>query len=72
MAEADVHSAKKHVETRLRARFSFVLSEHELNVCTDSFIANADNNSSKLCLNAGFYSAHFDTRIGLRNPNPRP
>ena len=30
MAEADVHSAKKHVETRLRARFSFLQSLYVL------------------------------------------
>ena len=35
-----------------------------------SCIANADNDPSKLWLNAGFYSVHFDTHIGLRNPNP--
>ena len=35
-----------------------------------SFIANADIDLSKLWLNAGFYSAHFDTHKGLRNPNP--
>jgi len=32
--------------------------------------AHADFDSSRLWLNAGFYSAHFDTDKGLRNANP--
>ena len=32
--------------------------------------AQADFNSSRLWVNAGFYSAHFDTDKGLRNANP--
>lgn len=32
--------------------------------------AHADFDSSRLWLNAGFYSAHFDTGKGLRNANP--
>ena len=32
--------------------------------------ARADFDASRLWLNAGFYSAHFDTDKGLRNANP--
>ena len=32
--------------------------------------AQADFDASRLWLNAGFYSAHFDTHKGLRNANP--
>ena len=32
--------------------------------------ARADFDSRRLWLNAGFYSAHFETRKGLRNANP--
>ena len=32
--------------------------------------AQADFDSSRLWVNAGFYSAHFDTDKGLRNANP--
>jgi hypothetical protein len=35
-----------------------------------SGVAQAQMDPSKLWLNAGFYSAHFDTNKGLRNPNP--
>jgi hypothetical protein len=30
----------------------------------------AQTEASKIWVNAGFYSAHFDTNKGLRNPNP--
>ena len=30
----------------------------------------AETNLSKIWVNAGFYSAHFDTQKGLRNANP--
>jgi len=33
-------------------------------------LAWADFDSSRLWVNAGFYSAHFDTDKGLRNANP--
>jgi hypothetical protein len=33
-------------------------------------LARADFDASRLWLNAGFYSAHFDTGQGLRNANP--
>lgn len=33
-------------------------------------LARADFDASRLWLNAGFYSAHFDTHKGLRNANP--
>ena len=33
-------------------------------------LARADFDSSRLWVNAGFYSAHFDTDKGLRNANP--
>jgi hypothetical protein len=32
--------------------------------------ARAEFDASRLWLNAGFYSAHFDTNKGLRNANP--
>ncbi len=32
--------------------------------------AQAQSELSKVWFNAGFYSAHFDTDKGLRNPNP--
>ncbi len=32
--------------------------------------AKAEFNASRLWVNAGFYSAHFDTHKGLRNANP--
>jgi hypothetical protein len=32
--------------------------------------AQAQSELSKVWFNAGFYSAHFDTNKGLRNPNP--
>ena len=32
--------------------------------------AHAEWEASRLWLNAGFYSAHFDTDQGLRNANP--
>lgn len=35
-----------------------------------SSVARADVEASRLWLNAGFYSAHFDTDKGLRNANP--
>ena len=37
---------------------------------TAAGLARADLDSSRLWLNAGFYSAHFDTDKGLRNANP--
>ena len=37
---------------------------------TAAGLARADLDSSRLWLNAGFYSAHFDTNKGLRNANP--
>jgi hypothetical protein len=33
-------------------------------------LAHAEFEASRLWLNAGFYSAHFDTNKGLRNANP--
>ena len=33
-------------------------------------LARADFDTSRLWVNAGFYSAHFDTDKGLRNANP--
>ncbi|PUE09637.1 hypothetical protein B9Z51_10705 [Limnohabitans sp. T6-5] len=33
-------------------------------------LARADFDASRLWVNAGFYSAHFDTDKGLRNANP--
>ena len=33
-------------------------------------LAQAEFDASRLWLNAGFYSAHFDTNKGLRNANP--
>jgi hypothetical protein len=33
-------------------------------------LAQADFEANRLWLNAGFYSAHFDTHKGLRNANP--
>ena len=33
-------------------------------------LARAEWDASRLWLNAGFYSAHFDTHKGLRNANP--
>lgn len=33
-------------------------------------LAHAEFDASRLWLNAGFYSAHFDTGKGLRNANP--
>ena len=33
-------------------------------------LARADFEANRLWLNAGFYSAHFDTGKGLRNANP--
>jgi hypothetical protein len=33
-------------------------------------LARADFEAHRLWLNAGFYSAHFDTHKGLRNANP--
>ena len=33
-------------------------------------LAQAEFDASRLWLNAGFYSAHFDTGKGLRNANP--
>jgi len=33
-------------------------------------LARADLDTSRLWVNAGFYSAHFDTDKGLRNANP--
>ncbi len=32
--------------------------------------AHADFDASRLWVNTGFYSAHFDTDQGLRNANP--
>ena len=43
-------------------------------VCTSlaclSMPASAEWDASRLWVNAGFYSAHFDTHKGLRNANP--
>lgn len=35
-----------------------------------SLSAHADFEANRLWMNAGFYSAHFDTQKGLRNANP--
>ena len=35
-----------------------------------SFAVNAEFDLAKVWVNAGFYSAHFDTNKGLRNANP--
>jgi len=35
-----------------------------------SCAAHAEADPSKVWINAGFYSAHFDSSKGLRNPNP--
>ncbi len=41
-----------------------------LTVLLAAGLARADFDSRRLWLNAGFYSAHFETRKGLRNANP--
>ena len=41
-----------------------------LSVLLCASTARADFDASRLWLNAGFYSAHFDTGKGLRNANP--
>jgi hypothetical protein len=41
-----------------------------LAVLASTSLAHADVDASRLWLNAGFYSAHFDTDKGLRNANP--
>lgn len=38
--------------------------------CLTGLHAHAEFDASRLWLNAGFYSAHFDTDKGLRNANP--
>ena len=35
-----------------------------------SLTVNAESDLAKVWINAGFYSAHFDTNKGLRNANP--
>ena len=35
-----------------------------------SFAVNAEFDLAKVWVNAGFYSAHFETNKGLRNANP--
>jgi hypothetical protein len=37
---------------------------------TAALTAQAEFDASRLWVNAGFYSAHFDTHKGLRNANP--
>lgn len=37
---------------------------------TAALTAHAEFDTSRLWVNAGFYSAHFDTQKGLRNANP--
>jgi hypothetical protein len=37
---------------------------------TVTLVAHAEFDASRLWVNAGFYSAHFDTQKGLRNANP--
>lgn len=39
-------------------------------LCTLASAAQAELEPQRLWLNAGFYSAHFDTHKGLRNANP--
>ena len=39
-------------------------------LCTLGGAAKAEFDASRLWVNAGFYSAHFDTDQGLRNANP--
>eukprot|EP01034_Spumella_vulgaris_P033835 gene33835-41741_t len=39
-------------------------------LCTLGGPAKAEFDASRLWVNAGFYSAHFDTDKGLRNANP--
>ncbi|MEN9888890.1 MAG: hypothetical protein RL559_927 [Pseudomonadota bacterium] len=39
-------------------------------LCFAAGLARAEWDASRLWLNAGFYSAHFDTHKGLRNANP--
>jgi hypothetical protein len=39
-------------------------------LCTLGGAAKAEFDASRLWINAGFYSAHFDTGQGLRNANP--
>ena len=41
-----------------------------LAVLASTSLAHAELDASRLWLNAGFYSAHFDTGKGLRNANP--
>ena len=41
-----------------------------LGVSTAALSAQAEFDASRLWVNAGFYSAHFDTQKGLRNANP--
>jgi hypothetical protein len=41
-----------------------------LGACLSGLHAHAEFDASRLWLNAGFYSAHFDTDKGLRNANP--
>lgn len=41
-----------------------------LGACLCGLHAHAEFDASRLWLNAGFYSAHFDTDKGLRNANP--
>lgn len=39
-------------------------------VSSAALSAHAEFDASRLWINAGFYSAHFDTNKGLRNANP--
>jgi hypothetical protein len=41
-----------------------------LGASTAALAAHAEFDTSRLWVNAGFYSAHFDTHKGLRNANP--
>lgn len=38
--------------------------------CTAALTAHAEFDASRLWVNAGFYSVHFETDKGLRNANP--
>jgi len=41
-----------------------------LGACMAALSAHAEFDTQRLWVNAGFYSAHFDTHKGLRNANP--
>ena len=67
---ANLHGSAICIAARYRPKIFKTFSLFFFIVLLYGGNAQAQSELSKVWFNAGFYSAHFDTKKGLRNPNP--